>query len=106
MTQTMLLVGTRKGLFILESDAERRDWSIRGPLCEGWPIYHAVHDPGSGSIYAAAASEWHGAGVWRSSDLGETWTLSSEGLALSADDGLKLSKVSGLSVAHGRVVRH
>lgn len=104
MTQTMLLVGTRKGLFILESDADRRDWSVRGPLCEGWPIYHAVHDPVSGSIFAAAASEWHGAGVWRSSDLGETWTLSSEGLALSADDGLKLSKVSGLTVAHGRVL--
>jgi photosystem II stability/assembly factor-like uncharacterized protein len=100
----MLLVGTRKGLFILESDAERRDWSVRGPLCEGWPIYHAVHDPVSGSIFAAAASEWHGAGVWRSSDLGETWTISSEGLALSADDDLKLSKVSGLTVAHGRVL--
>ncbi len=57
MTQTVLLVGTRKGLFILESDAERRDWSIRGPLCEGWPVYHAVHDPVSGSLYAAAASE-------------------------------------------------
>lgn len=104
MTQTMLLVGTRKGLFILESDAERRDWSVRGPLCEGWPIYHAVHDPVSGSIFAAAASEWHGAGVWRSSDLGETWTISSEGLALSVDDDLKLSKVSGLTVAHGRVL--
>ena len=38
--------------------------------------------PVSGSIYAAAASEWHGAGVWRSADLGETWELSSEGLEL------------------------
>ena len=37
---------------------------------------------GSGAIYAAAASEWHGAGVWRSGDLGETWELSSEGLAV------------------------
>ena len=104
MTQTVVLVGTRKGLFMLESDADRRDWNIRGPLCEGWPIYHAVHDPVSGSIYAAAASEWHGAGVWRSGDMGETWTLSSEGLAHSADGDLKLSKVSGLTVAHGRVL--
>jgi hypothetical protein len=107
MPQTVLFVGTRKGCFILESDESRRDWKARGPFCEGWPIYHAVHDPDSGTIYAAAASEWHGAGVWRSPDLGETWELSSEGLAY--DDGagggeLKISKVSTLSAAHGRVL--
>jgi photosystem II stability/assembly factor-like uncharacterized protein len=103
MASTVLLVGTRKGCFVLESDSDRRDWKLRGPFCEGWPIYHAVHDPASGAIYAAAASEWHGAGVWRSSDLGETWELSSEGLAY-ADGGLKLSKISGLTAAHGRVL--
>ena len=73
MSKTVLLVGTRKGCFLLESDESRRDWELRGPFCEGWPIYHAIHDPGSGAIYAAAASEWHGASVWRSPDLGETW---------------------------------
>jgi photosystem II stability/assembly factor-like uncharacterized protein len=103
MPSTLLLVGTRKGLFVLESD-DRRDWKARGPYCEGWPIYHAVHDRESGSIFAAAASEWHGAGVWRSADLGETWELSSEGLAYGEDGGLKLSKVSSLSAAHGRVL--
>jgi photosystem II stability/assembly factor-like uncharacterized protein len=103
MPQTVLLVGTRKGCFVLESDANRRDWNVRGPYCEGWPIYHAVHDPASGAIYAAAASEWHGAGVWRSGDLGESWELSSEGLA-HAEDGVKLSKISGLTAAHGRVL--
>jgi photosystem II stability/assembly factor-like uncharacterized protein len=76
---------------------------VRGPFCEGWPVYHAVHDPVSGAFYAAAASEWHGAGVWRSGDLGETWELSSDGLAY-AEGGQTLSKVSGLSVAHGRVL--
>ena len=101
--QVVLLVGTRKGCFVLESDGDRCDWQVRGPFCEGWPVYHAVHDPASGSLYAAAASEWHGAGVWRSSDLGETWELSSEGLSYS-DDGLKLSKVSGLTAAHGRLL--
>jgi photosystem II stability/assembly factor-like uncharacterized protein len=103
MPHAVLLVGTRKGLFVLESDGDRRDWNVRGPFCEGWPIYHAVHDPVSGAIYAAAASEWHGAGVWRSSDLGKSWELSSEGLAY-ADDGLKLSKISGLTAAHGRLL--
>ena len=102
-TQVVLLVGTRKGCFVLESDGDRRDWSVRGPYCDGWPIYHAVHDRDSGAIYAAAASEWHGSGVWRSSDLGESWKLSSEGLSYDGT-GTRLSKVSGLSAAHGRVL--
>jgi photosystem II stability/assembly factor-like uncharacterized protein len=104
MPSMVLLVGTRKGCFVLESDGERRDWSIRGPYCEGWPVYHAVHDGDTGTIFAAAASEWLGAGVWRSPDLGESWELSSEGLSYGEDGGLKLSKVSGLSAAHGRVL--
>ena len=82
MPTTVLLVGTRKGCFVLESDESRRDWKVRGPFCEGWPIYHAVHDPATGTVYAAAASEWHGASVWRSPDLGETWEQSSEGSEL------------------------
>src|ERR671927_40779 len=98
----VLLVGTRKGCFVLESDGDRRDWSVRGPYCEGWPVYHAVFDEGSGTIYAAAASEWHGSAIWRSSDLGETWSHSSEGIAY--DDDRKLSKVSTLAAAHGRVL--
>jgi photosystem II stability/assembly factor-like uncharacterized protein len=104
MAQTALLVGTRKGCFVLESDEGRRDWEVRGPFCEGWPIYHAVHDPASDTIYAAAASEWHGAGVWRSSDRGESWELSSEGLGYGEDAGQKLSKISGLAVADGRLL--
>jgi photosystem II stability/assembly factor-like uncharacterized protein len=103
MPRVVLLVGTRKGCFLLESDGDRRDWQVRGPFCEGWPIYHAVHDSESGSIYAAAASEWHGAGVWRSPDLGESWELSSDGLGYGAD-GMKLSKVSGVTAAHGRLL--
>jgi photosystem II stability/assembly factor-like uncharacterized protein len=102
MPRVMVLVGTRKGCFLLESDADRRDWEVRGPFCEGWPVYHAIHDRETDTIYAAAASEWHGAGVWRSSDRGSTWELSSEGLAY--EEGLKLSKVSGLNAAHGRLL--
>ena len=55
-----VIVGTRKGCFLLESDSDRRDWSMRGPYCDGWPVYHAIHDPATGTIYAAAASSWHG----------------------------------------------
>jgi photosystem II stability/assembly factor-like uncharacterized protein len=103
MPKSVLLVGTRKGCFVVESD-DRRDWRVRGPYCEGWPIYHAVFDREAGAMYAAAASEWHGSAVWRSGDLGESWELSSEGLAYDDGRDLKLSKVSCLSAAHGRVL--
>ena len=49
MPVTMLLVGTRKGCFVLESDRPAGLEATR-PLCESWPVYHAVHDRGSGTI--------------------------------------------------------
>jgi hypothetical protein len=104
MPQTLVLVGTRKGLFTLTDDGDRQSWELRGPFCEGWPIYNAVYDPATGTIYAAAASEWHGAGIWRSADLGESWELSSEGLSYTEDSGMKLSKITALTVADGRVL--
>ena len=79
MTRTMLLVGTKKGAFILESDEHRRDWSMRGPLCEGWPVHDLIVEPG-GAILAGSGNAWYGPSVWRSEDLGQTWTHSSEGL--------------------------
>src|ERR1041385_7620610 len=103
LARTLLLVGTRKGCFVLESDEARRDWTMRGPYCEGWPVYHAIYEPSSGAIYAAAASEWHGSAVWRSPDLGETWTLSSEGITYG-ENGKKLSKVSTLAASPDRVL--
>jgi photosystem II stability/assembly factor-like uncharacterized protein len=103
MRKTVLLVGTRKGCFVLES-ANRKDWTMRGPYCESWPIYHALLDEDSGTIYAAAGSEWHGSVVWRSSDLGETWEQSGEGLTYGDDSELKLSKISSLSVGHDRLL--
>jgi photosystem II stability/assembly factor-like uncharacterized protein len=102
MSRVVVLVGTRKGLFVLESE-DRKDWSSRGPYCESWPIYHAIHDAASGTIFAAAGSEWHGAAVWRSADLGETWEWSGEGLAY-ADGEPPLTKVTGLTAAHGRLL--
>jgi hypothetical protein len=101
MGKTVLLIGTRKGLFLAES-SDRRDWELRGPLCEGWPIYHAILGE-DGTIYAAAASEWLGSGVWRSSDLGETWEFSSEGIGYDESSDLKLNKVSSLASAHGKL---
>jgi len=74
-----LLIGTKKGLFLLDGDRERRTWSLRGPFCEAWPINHAVADA-EGVIHAAGGNEWFGPAVWKSTDGGESWTHSSEGL--------------------------
>ena len=92
MTRLLLLVGTPKGAFILESDADRRSWTSRGPLCEGWPIHDLVHDPSNGAIYAAGGSPWYGPAVWRSDDLGATWTHSSAGLSFGDGDGVEAMK--------------
>ena len=88
----VLLIGTSKGAFILDGDGDRRDWRIRGPLCEGWPIHDISVDPASGALLAAAGSPWFGPAVWRSDDLGVTWTHSSEGLTYG-DDGPKVTSV-------------
>ena len=42
--RVLILVGTRKGAFILESDARRKSWELRGPFCEHWPMNHVVGD--------------------------------------------------------------
>jgi photosystem II stability/assembly factor-like uncharacterized protein len=87
-----LLVGTRKGAFVVAGDADRREWHVRGPFCETWPVHHLNWDARRGALLAGAGSPWYGAAVWRSTDLGETWTHSSEGLSYG-DDGPKLESV-------------
>jgi hypothetical protein len=96
-THARLLVGTKKGAFILESDAGRRDWSVRGPMCEGWPIHDLIVEPGSGAILAAGGSPWYGPAVFRSEDGGSTWTHSSAGLTYG-DDGPSIPTVWSLAV--------
>ncbi|MDI7861200.1 exo-alpha-sialidase [Rhizobiaceae bacterium n13] len=81
--KVLLLLGTKKGAFILESDETRKSWSMRGPYCSHWPINHVIGDAASGTIYAGGGDEWFGPAVWQTSDLGETWTHSSEGLSYS-----------------------
>ncbi|WP_075215908.1 WD40/YVTN/BNR-like repeat-containing protein [Mongoliimonas terrestris] len=87
MTDTVfVLVGTRKGAFIAASDPARREWSLKGPFCETWPINHVIADPATGTVYAAGGNEWFGPAVWASKDRGETWTHSSAGLAYAAGE--------------------
>ena len=75
MDEITLIVGTTKGAFLITADAERRDWRLSGPFCDGWPINHAAGDPESGALWVAGGGDWNGAGVWRSLDGGATWTL-------------------------------
>ena len=74
-TGVQVLVGTTKGAFVLDGNAARDSWSVRGPYCDGWPINHVVGDPATGAMYAGGGGEWTGAGVWRSTDNGHTWDV-------------------------------
>lgn len=96
--RVMLLVGTKKGGFVVEGDRRRTDWTVRGPLCEGWPIHDMNWDPGTRSVYAAGGSPWYGPAVFRSDDLGETWTHSSQGLTYG-DDGPSMKTVWNVTPA-------
>jgi photosystem II stability/assembly factor-like uncharacterized protein len=87
---SMILAGTRKGLFLLRSD-DRRTWTVEDPVLDGWDVFHAVQDERDGSLYAAANNWVYGATVHRSTDNGKTWKRS-EGLGLPEDSGLKLEK--------------
>jgi hypothetical protein len=49
MSRTIVLVGTTKGAFLLRSE-DRSTWTLRGPLCDGWPINHIIADPATGRL--------------------------------------------------------
>ena len=75
MSQVRLLVGTRKGAFILTADGARKNWAVSGPFFPGWEIYHVKASPvDPNRIYASQTSGWFGQLVQRSDDGGLTWT--------------------------------
>ena len=71
-----LLVGTKKGLFILRGDGERKKWDLEGPQWSPMPLHHAAYDPRDGSMYAAVNASWGGPRIEYSRDMGKTWTVS------------------------------
>jgi hypothetical protein len=87
----LVLVGTRKGLFLLRGDGDRRRFDVDGPYLTGWEIFHASRDPRDGTVYAATNSPVYGASVHRSTDVGQTWERA-EQLGLPEDSDLKLEK--------------
>ena len=71
MSGVRVLVGTRKGAFLLSADGKRKRWDVSGPHFAGWEVFHAIkHD---GTLYAAANNQVYGATVQRSDDGGKTW---------------------------------
>jgi hypothetical protein len=74
MTGVRLLVGTRKGAFVLTADGTRRDWRVHGPYFAGWEIYHVAGSPADPSrLYASQSTSWFGQLIQRSDDGGATW---------------------------------
>ncbi len=74
MSGVRVLVGTRKGAFILTADGKREKWDVSGPHFAGWEIYHLKGSPvDPNRIYVSQSSGWFGQQVQRSSDGGKTW---------------------------------
>ena len=81
MSAVRVLVGTKKGGFVINSDGKRQKWDIAGPFFGGWEIYHmkgSLADPNR--IYASQSSGWFGQIIQRSSDGGKTWETPGGGL--------------------------
>ena len=74
MSGVRVLVGTKKGAFILTSDGKRNKWDVNGPLFAGWELYHLKGSPvDPNRIYASQTSGWFGQIIQRSNDGGKTW---------------------------------
>jgi hypothetical protein len=89
----LLLIGTKKGVFIGRAAAAQRApsaWKFSGPHCSGtWSFCDVTYDPDTETIYGGGQSNWYGAAVWRSPDLGATWDHSSEGLSYPDGPGIE-----------------
>ena len=76
MSRVRVLVGTKKGAFVLNSDGTRRKWSVDGPHFAGWEIYHLKGSPVEPeTLFASQSSGWFGQIIQRSNDGGKTWTI-------------------------------
>jgi photosystem II stability/assembly factor-like uncharacterized protein len=74
MSSVRVLVGTRKGGFVLTSDGKRKKWNVSGPHFAGWEIYHMTGSPADPNrLYASQSSGWFGQVVQRSDDGGQVW---------------------------------
>src|SRR5213596_2242861 len=76
MSNVRILVGTKKGAFILTADGKREKWDVSGPHFAGWEMYHLKGSPvDPNRIYASQTSGWFGQIIQRSNDGGKTWEV-------------------------------
>ncbi len=88
MSGVRLLVGTRKGAFVLTADGRRDDWSVHGPLFGGWEVYHVSGSPvDTDRLYASLSKGWFGQQVQRSDDAGRTWVPIGNQFVYEGDGG-------------------
>jgi photosystem II stability/assembly factor-like uncharacterized protein len=86
MSKVRVLVGTKKGAFILSSDGKRQNWEVSGPHFAGWEIYHMKGSPADPNrIYVSQTSGWFGQIIQRSDDGGKTWTTPGGGIETGPD---------------------
>ena len=88
MSKVRVLVGTRKGAFVLTADGKRQDWQVDGPFFAGWEIYHVKGSPvDPNRLYASQSSGWFGQQIQRSDDGGKTWNPVGNEFAYEGDAG-------------------
>src|SRR5437660_9268821 len=72
MSRVRVLVGTKKGAFVLEADGQRKKWDVSGPHFGGWEIYHVKGSPADPErLFASQSTGWFGQIIQRSDDLAE-----------------------------------
>ena len=91
MSAVRLLVGTRKGAFVMTSDGKRQKWDISGPHFGGWELYHLKGSPADPNrLYASQSSGWFGQVIQRSNDGGKTWEPADNKFAYTGTPGTHL----------------
>jgi hypothetical protein len=90
--KTLLLAGTKKGLFLFTSD-DRRRWQMQGPYQSGREVHHAIYDGRSGRIYATANDAWFGSEIVYSTDFGNSWATAQENPSFAEASGLKMERI-------------
>ena len=91
MSRVRVLVGTRKGAFVLTADGKRDRWDVSGPFFGGWELYHLKGSPvDPNRLYAAQHTSWHGQLIQRSDDGGKTWEAMGNKFVYEGEPGTHL----------------